>query len=351
MDDETLKDFSFTKGKVLITTEEQSRIERWIRLDVGGLRYDVLVKEESSCANPDKLGMEFRWGVIEKIENLQQEGGMGLSMVRREVEDDDVESCCHDRRDAGEEVRVSRVAKLMEGQRKKTGLDEVQGSKQRDSDLHLMQSSGGLLNVEGEFESFVEDSVNLRAQDGLEERDPIGLLQSPPVGLPVGLGKQSNSGPDLAEDEMALPLTQAQKFPSMPNPKLRASVSENLEDSFVGSTQQKNGAPQTSLLSGINLTVDLNNVDCRRRRHRQLSNLIQIHEEISGELEEEEAESNSSTESIESSQHIIDEVRATMAIGAELNVNFLPDDDRVLKKMILLETKEAASLRDKEGGK
>lgn len=71
VDDETLKDFSFTKGKVLIATEEQSRIQRWIRLDVGGLRYDVLVKEESSCANPDELGMEFRRGVNEKIENLQ----------------------------------------------------------------------------------------------------------------------------------------------------------------------------------------------------------------------------------------------------------------------------------------
>lgn len=39
-----------------------------------------------------------------------------------------------------------------------------------------------------------------------------------------------------------------------------------------------------------------------------------------------------------------------MALGVALNVNFLPDDDLVLKKMIMLEYKEAAALSEREGG-
>lgn len=96
--------------------------------------------------------------------------------------------------------------------------------------------------------------------------------------------------------------------------------------------------------------VDLNDVECRRRRRRQLSNLIQIYEDLSGEPGEEESEPNSSIESIKSTHHVIEEVRATMAIGAQLNVNFLPNDDRILKKMITIKSKEAALLREREGG-
>lgn len=99
MDEETLKDLSFAKGKVLIATEEPSRIDRWIQMEVHGVRYDVLVQEEASCVHPDEISKEVKppqnsGEVIEKIEFLQMKGGKGSVMARGEVEDDDVESYC-----------------------------------------------------------------------------------------------------------------------------------------------------------------------------------------------------------------------------------------------------------------
>lgn len=182
----------------------------------------------------------------------------------------------------------------------------------------------------------------------------------PPLSPPLGLSKSSfvedSFGPVQILGELALQPSQTLKptkrpDPIPPIPNLRVPTSASLEDSIEGyPSQQGGGVPQSSHSPGFKLVVDLNKADCRRRRRRKLSNLIQIHEENSSESGEEEAVSKSPSDSVESSQHIIDEVRATMAIGAELNVNFLPNDERVLKKMIILESKEAAILRQKEGG-
>lgn len=86
------------------------------------------------------------------------------------------------------------------------------------------------------------------------------------------------------------------------------------------------------------------------REDRQLSNLIEIYEERSRDLEVVQLESTSPANSIHSSQRIVDEVRATMAIESQLHVNFRPDDDLILKKMIILESKEASLLREREAG-
>ncbi|KAG5541585.1 hypothetical protein RHGRI_021426 [Rhododendron griersonianum] len=56
--------------------------------------------------------------------------------------------------------------------------------------------------------------------------------------------------------------------------------------------------------------VDLNDAGCRRRRRRQLSNLIQIYEEFSRESGEVASESNSPADDAQSSQHIANEVNA-----------------------------------------
>lgn len=93
--EETLKDLSFAKGKILVATEETSKIERWIKLEVHGEKYDVLVKEESSCVFPKEIGKEF-WppqilGEANKtVEFLQYEGGRATEKGTREVEDDDM---------------------------------------------------------------------------------------------------------------------------------------------------------------------------------------------------------------------------------------------------------------------
>lgn len=75
-----------------------------------------------------------------------------------------------------------------------------------------------------------------------------------------------------------------------------------------------------SQILSINLMVDLNNVDYRRRRMRQLSNFLILRE--GGDHEE--SYSSSLGDTIQSDSVVYREVRTTMAIGGQLNVNFLP---------------------------
>lgn len=77
-----------------------------------------------------------------------------------------------------------------------------------------------------------------------------------------------------------------------------------------------------------------------------MSNLVQICEEVDGNKEEDEISTSSDEADLDNPQ-ILSEVRATMAVGAALNINFLPNDERILKKMVCLENKEAEASRDK----
>lgn len=84
-----------------------------------------------------------------------------------------------------------------------------------------------------------------------------------------------------------------------------------------------------------------------------MSNLIQIYEEREGEIVADEEESSlfaSSEEDIASSQEIENEVRATLTVSAQLNINFLPNDLVILKKMIAMEFKESELLHRRDGG-
>lgn len=80
----------------------------------------------------------------------------------------------------------------------------------------------------------------------------------------------------------------------------------------------------------------------------QLANLVQIREELSREPSIVEVSSSTSGE-IQSNPSIAREVRASMVVGGELDIQFLPNDDVVLKKMIELEIEEYARLRAREG--
>lgn len=140
-------------------------------------------------------------------------------------------------------------------------------------------------------------------------------------------------------------------FPAMVSPFQTAKVEESSlseASSLEDDNQLVTCSPQ--IVPSINLMVDLNDAGCWKRRRRQLSNLIEIYEERSRDLEVVRSESTSPANSIHSSQRIVDEVRATMAIGSQLHVNFRPNDDLILKKMIILESKEASLLREREAG-
>lgn len=84
------------------------------------------------------------------------------------------------------------------------------------------------------------------------------------------------------------------------------------------------------------------------RRRRQLSNLESISE--AADLNPRPAANGPSSSPEELSQtnpDLVREVLATMAIGGELGINFRPDDDRVLHKMIELELQEVSLARER----
>lgn len=229
---------------------------------------------------------------------------------------------------------------MIDGQRVESCQDKVHGSKKGDVDMHLMESREGIIAVEaerkkkviaveGDFESLSGGIGRLGGPRWARDENSKWATSKPIVGLDKLPSVEKSLGPAQIMGEMEVQLSQAHRPTNKPLPLLpihnpRSQVSEIPERS--NSVRPSQLGVRTPL-NGIKLMVDLSKAECRRSRRRQLSNLIQIHEEISGESEEEETESKSSTDSIESSQRIIGEVRATMAIGAELNVNFFPDDE------------------------
>lgn len=156
LDEETLKDPSFAKGKVLIATEEIARIERWIQVVVHGIRYEVLVKEETSSVNLDEVLVE-----------LQMKGGRVAKLLELEleVEDDDVESnfqnLANERKGVCESLRRDSTAKEKNLQRKGTGRCEVGGSTQLGAAENLMLHSASDKDDVDDVESVVENLVEL----------------------------------------------------------------------------------------------------------------------------------------------------------------------------------------------
>lgn len=80
---------------------------------------------------------------------------------------------------------------------------------------------------------------------------------------------------------------------------------------------------------GINLMVDLKDAGCRRRRRRQLSKLMTLHE-VEEKCQEVVADTYSSEEDpIQSNSPVEREVLATMAIGNALGIKFQPNSPAV----------------------
>ncbi|KAI8569701.1 hypothetical protein RHMOL_Rhmol02G0297900 [Rhododendron molle] len=79
-----------------------------------------------------------------------------------------------------------------------------------------------------------------------------------------------------------------------------------------------------------------------------MSNLLSLREEVDRTFNHEESFASSSEDTIQSDSVIYREVRATMAIGGQLNVNFLPQDDVILNKMIEMEAQEYSVMLERE---
>lgn len=334
LDDDTLKDKDFLKGKVLIATELGLKIDRWIKLVVQGVVHDVRVMEESSFSNPDEVHSKQR---MEGRKLLQR--GAGLEEEEGEEDEDDVLQSntvvvANEKDVVGENLRLGTGVELAARHGENKKLDRVGGPKLNEADVHLLFDRGDDQIEQGDFESAVGDSV------GLAE------------GMPSGPENQAQPEVDSAHIDLGL-VSKSQNYLVRELGQVCGVSKPNLGDSIPIGDQNELGVCPSQIPS-INLLVDLSDAAGRKRRRRQLTNLLRIREELSKEPSMVDGSPLSSgesvqAESIQTDSRIVDEVRATMAIGGELNVQFLPNDDVVLKKMIELEVKEYALLREGVG--
>lgn len=96
--------------------------------------------------------------------------------------------------------------------------------------------------------------------------------------------------------------------------------------------------------------VDLNNAECRIRRRRQLSSLIQLQDEAEKNPEMVINSSTQSGEIIQNNSVVMREIMATMAIGGQLGMNFLPNDVATLNDMIVSEAHAYSQMLEREVG-
>lgn len=90
----------------------------------------------------------------------------------------------------------------------------------------------------------------------------------------------------------------------------------------------------------INLMVDLRDADCRRRRRRQISNLLTLHEVEENSQEVAPNSTDSEVYPIQSDSPVKREVLATMAVGETLGIKFKPNSTTALRTMIEVEVRE-----------
>lgn len=131
--------------------------------------------------------------------------------------------------------------------------------------------------------------------------------------------------------------------------KLGVNHSQNTTDLSVVAEGEKNldainisassDLVRLSQIPEINIMVDLNDAECRRRRRRQLSNLLSLHELENTQVVV--ANSTSSVDdSIEDDSVVGREILATLGIGGALGINFQPNSAAALRYMIEEEAKE-----------
>ncbi|KAI8534926.1 hypothetical protein RHMOL_Rhmol10G0134500 [Rhododendron molle] len=152
--DDTLRSVSFAQGKLLIATEEMSKIERWIQLVVKGVKYDVLVKEISSFVNLDEVAD------ASPLIHSQVQVGNGLAAKGFSEEDDDV--IVLQKRPTNEKGRVGEGtgesdSATAHGKEKKKG--RVGGPKLSAAGGHLMPDKRDVQHYPEDFESLFEESA------------------------------------------------------------------------------------------------------------------------------------------------------------------------------------------------
>lgn len=299
VNESTLKEFSFTEGKILIATQECSPLDKWIQIEAASIFYDVKVTESSSFINPEEVSCsQF---VSTRVEEKALGDAVMKNQPRKEkAVDDDV-----GRFPAGELNRWKMTDVGWDNVAGKVG-SERGGSKHESAGVHLMPVNPRSHACLDDFESRVEDSVDINVEDsvGLEVKDLLelengslhglgpwaqnNLLDPEEVlaqegtidfdGVDGHFGLRENKGPVGFGENMGVvgslpfePNSFSQLTPmgadSVGQNQLQRGAESLAED--IGRVVEPGGRGDLgrgSQLPSINLVVDLNDVGCRRRR-------------------------------------------------------------------------------------
>lgn len=271
-----------------------------------------------------------------------------------EVGDDDV-GCHRVGESNGRETiggKLCQVRTLVTGNMGEMGIeDSLLGSKQKEPGNYLMPAltcDGGQSHAD--LESCVADSMEKKKEGPNEVKE-----NSNTTGKQKVLGSDKDQAQERSEPQNRPacgkgPLPLGSGDANEPNQACQENMLSPVQNQQI---QSANNTMKNDGIQGITLMVDLNDAECRKRRRRQMSNLVQMYEEMEEEedsIEEEDISSNSNNCVEDNSQKIEEEVKATMAVGAQLNMKFKDNDSKILKKMIALEMKESVdSQRRVEG--
>lgn len=398
LDEQTLNGSSFCAGKVLIATEKRGKIDEWIKVIVGESEYEVKVEEITSFGNPDEVeALNFQQ------QNAMQVGGLngtgeatekGARVAGKEMSGSG----------KGGDAEVARGGKISN---RKEGVGEEGdrwsekgdgGGDQRSTGEHLMgdvslspvrlrdfESNVGEL---GGFEMGKEKEIlglsahsviSIRKEEEAQRRiakrgefdgpesDMLSRVEDTYEKSPIRRcnGKE-NGGKGLEEDWVSRVEESKKSGSSEPTePNYLEETTDGEEDnptipSCGGEIEGGAGSgapaeicsvvPRASQMPGINILVDLNNAEGRKKRRRQLLSVM------SGEREGEDASADegefqaSLQEIRQSNSSVLREVNATLEVGRQLGIEFLPKDLTTLQEMVESEAQDYLAQLEKEAG-
>ncbi|KAI8528318.1 hypothetical protein RHMOL_Rhmol12G0140900 [Rhododendron molle] len=163
VEDATLRDKSFAKGRVLIASKEIQPIDQWIQLQVEGAVYEVKVSEDFSFVSPDEVA-EFDLSVNLCLEKPRRDGSISMESGSNEGqgEDDDVER--HKVRETNRKEVVGAGWDSVADGAAVHGTDKLgagcRAPKHARADKHLMLEKSPTSAKLGEFQSQVGDTVD-----------------------------------------------------------------------------------------------------------------------------------------------------------------------------------------------
>ncbi|KAI8555890.1 hypothetical protein RHMOL_Rhmol05G0209700 [Rhododendron molle] len=244
--------------------EEIQPINRWIQIEVEGVVYDAKVSENSTFVSPDEVEASVDT-CIQKLSPM--EDAMEVVSKAGKEDDDDVERPVEKVTNRNEVVGEGRVSSAMGAamQGKDKNCVGLRGTKHVNAKEHLMSEKANTPTMSGEFESRVEDSVGSVEGEDVElgfvaHSEALSEAQEGEVGLD-GSSNSQGGGPN----NLLVQVTLDSRVPATILPQLFEPGIEG--DALLG---EENLMVRLSQIPSINLIVDLNNAECRRKEKKTL---------------------------------------------------------------------------------